>query len=223
MAGYQGGFSSNTWRSRRPGSGSGAGAAAGTASLAEDFNALNKQSVDWSDFGQTNIAADGVLERAQQDADYLEELGKYTNDTAFKIGKMQSQQTRQESSENKNRNIIGNVVKTAATLGAFALMSDERAKNTIENIDDALSVLRQLRPVTYYYNEEYSCNPERLHRGFIAQEYKEVLPSATYYDEDSDRFCIDTHELIALLVRSVQQLELKVGRLEAVNSLAGVK
>jgi len=34
--------------------------------------------------------------------------------------------------------------------------------------------------------------------------------------------CIDTIELIALLVRSVQQLETKVTRMEAQHALAGV-
>ena len=153
----------------------------------------------------------------------MREMGKIQNETALEIGKMQNKQAQAQSSQNKSNNLLGNIVKTGATLGAFALLSDERAKNTIENIEDALSTLRQLRPVTFYYNEEYSSNPERMHRGFIAQEYKDVLPSATYYDDVTDRFCIDTHELIALLVRSVQELELKIGRLEAVNALAGVK
>jgi hypothetical protein len=49
------------------------------------------------------------------------------------------------------------------------------------------------------------------------------MPDATYYDESIDRMCIDTTELIALLVRSVQQLETKVARMEAQHALAGVK
>ena len=62
-----------------------------------------------------------------------------------------------------------------------------------------------------------------MHHGFIAQEYKEVVPDATYYDSDSDKLCIDTSDLIGLLVRAVQQLETKVTRLEAANALVGVK
>ena len=119
--------------------------------------------------------------------------------------------------------MFGSIAKAGIGLIGAAILSDERTKNTIEDIDDALSKLRELRPVTFYYNEEYSPTFERLHHGFIAQEYKEVLPEATYYDESQELFCIDTRELIALLVRSVQQLELKIGRLEAVNALAGVK
>ena len=103
------------------------------------------------------------------------------------------------------------------------LLSDETTKNTIENIDDALSKLKQLRPVTFYYNEEYTTEFQRRHNGFIAQEYKNVLPEATYFDASTEKLCIDTGELIALLVRSVQQLEGRVAHMEATKALAGVK
>ena len=119
---------------------------------------------------------------------------------------------------------IGNVIQTGAILCGMALMgSDETIKNTIENISDALSTLRELRPVSFYYNEEYSSNPERLHHGFIAQEYQKVLPDATYFDESNGKLCIDTGDLIGILVRAVQELEVKVTRLEAANALTGVK
>ena len=102
-----------------------------------------------------------------------------------------------------------------ANLIAAATLSDERTKNTINQIEDALGTLRKLKPVTYYYNEEYSSSPERIHHGFIAQDYAKVLPDASYYDDGLDRLRIDTSELIALLVRAVQQLETRVTRMEA--------
>ena len=102
-------------------------------------------------------------------------------------------------------------------------MSDSTTKDKIKPIEDALVTLRQLRPVTFHYKEEWNSNPERMHHGFIAQEYKEVVPDATYYDSDIDKYCIDTGDLIGLLVRAVQQLETKVTRLEAANTLVGVK
>ena len=93
-------------------------------------------------------------------------------------------------------------------------VSDKRAKNTIENIDDGLTLLKSLRPVTFYYNEDYSTNPERMHYGFIAQEYQQVMPDQTYYNESIDKLCIDTNELIAVLVRAIQQLESRIKSLE---------
>ena len=49
------------------------------------------------------------------------------------------------------------------------------------------------------------------------------MPDATYYDSELDKLCIDTGELIALLVRANQELQIRVTRLEAKNALeAGV-
>ena len=101
--------------------------------------------------------------------------------------------------------------------------SDEEMKENIENIEDALVTLRSLRPVTFNYKEEYSTDYDRVHHGFIAQEYQQVLPDATYHDPTIDKLCIDTGDLIGLLVRAVQQLETKVTRLEAKEALQGVK
>ena len=107
--------------------------------------------------------------------------------------------------------------------GALLGLSDESTKHTVEKIEDALATLRELKPVTFYYKEEYSMSPERMHHGFIAQDYQKVMPDATYYDEELGKMCIDTSELIGLLVRSVQQLETRVARMEAANALVGVK
>ena len=105
---------------------------------------------------------------------------------------------------------------------AIGLFSDEDTKHTIDRIEDALETLRGLKPVTFFYKEEYSASPERMHYGFIAQEFKEFMPDATYYDESVGKLCIDTGELIALLVRANQQLETRIARLEAKQALAAV-
>ena len=119
---------------------------------------------------------------------------------------------------------MGSVISAGVTLLGSALMgSDEEMKENIENIEDALVTLRSLRPVTFNYKEEYSTDYNRVHHGFIAQEYQKVLPDATYHDPTIDKLCIDTGDLIGLLVRAVQQLETKVTRLEAKEALQGVK
>ena len=63
---------------------------------------------------------------------------------------------------------------------AIGLFSDEETKHTIDKIEHACEILRELRPVTFFYKEEYSAHPERMHYGFIAQEYQKVMPDATY-------------------------------------------
>ena len=99
---------------------------------------------------------------------------------------------------------------------AFGLIgSDETTKHSIVELDDALETLRKLRPVSYYYKPEFTDDPERAHNGFIAQEYQELLPDATYKDPMTGKLCIDTRELIALNVRAIQQLLARVEELES--------
>ena len=105
---------------------------------------------------------------------------------------------------------------------AIGLFSDETTKDNIERIDDALATLRQLKPVTFQYKEEFSTSPERLHHGFVAQEFQKVLPDATYVDGSTGKLCIDTSDVIGLLVRANQQLETRIARLEAKQALAAV-
>ena len=113
---------------------------------------------------------------------------------------------------------IGGIASAAAPL----MFSDEDTKHTIDAIENACEVLRELRPVTFFYKEEYSAAPERMHYGFIAQEYQKVMPDATYYDESIGKLCIDPTELISILVRANQELQARVSRLEAKQALAAV-
>jgi hypothetical protein len=119
--------------------------------------------------------------------------------------------------------------KSSAMMGAIGsiasaglgLLSDESTKTAVQPIESALSKLRQLKPVTFYYKPEYA-DHTRMHHGFIAQEYKQVMPDATYMDPLNEKLCIDTNDLIALLVRANQELESRVTRLEAKSVLETV-
>ena len=106
--------------------------------------------------------------------------------------------------------------------GALIALSDETTKHDVKRIDSALEKLRNLRPVTFYYKDEYSSNPERMHHGFIAQEFQKVLPDATYFDGSIGKLTIDTGDVIGLLVRANQELEARIGMLEAKQALATV-
>jgi hypothetical protein len=106
--------------------------------------------------------------------------------------------------------------------GALIGLSDETTKYDVKRIDTALETLRNLKPVTFHYTEEFSSSPERMHHGFIAQEFQKVLPDATYFDDSIGKLAIDTSDVIGLLVRANQELEARIGMLEAKQALATV-
>lgn len=113
---------------------------------------------------------------------------------------------------------IGSIASAALPLA----LSDESTKHTVDELEYACDVLRELRPVSFFYKEEYSSSPERMHYGFIAQEYQKIMPDQTYRDESLGKLCIDTSELIALLVKANQELESRVRMLEVKNALVSV-
>lgn len=214
---------SDGFRSRYAQNMEGGAAAAGLASVSENFAALRRGAPNYGKMGQNAVAAAAAVERGVNDADTAALNASIDYRSAVEVAKLKADAAMDAAEKQASASKTGSVIKAGATLIGAAIMSDETTKNTIQKIDDALSTLRGLKPVTYYYNEEYSSNPERLHHGFIAQEYQTVMPDATYFDESTGKLCIDTGELIALLVRGIQQLETRVARMEAANALVGVK
>ena len=203
---------------------SNAGAAAGVVNLGNTFGSLRKNGPRFDELGATAIA-----NRAQERATVTAVEGQVAAQGVEAFGATEAARIKAEAAKEAadaqaRGSMMGSAFGAIGSIGGALIgLSDERTKHTVECIDDALATLRNLKPVTFYYKEEFSMYPERMHHGFIAQDYAKVMPDATYYDEELGKMCIDTGELIGLLVRSVQQLETRVARMEAANALAGVK
>ena len=202
--------------------GQGIGQAADLASLGDTFSSYRDSAPSYGKVAQTNLAARGYEKRAALSAEANTIAQGMQAEASVKANKIAAEAAKAAARDQASGAMTGSVLGAIGSIGG-ALLSDERTKNTVEKIEDALTVLRELKPVSFYYNEEYSSTPERLHYGFIAQDYQKVMPDATYYDASLDKLCIDTAELIGLLVRSVQQLETRLTRMEAKQALAGVK
>jgi hypothetical protein len=210
-------------RMKTPQAGGYAGAA-GNAQLGEIYNELSRKSPDYADMAADYLAAQGALDRADMDIrSNLHQTG-----IAGKFGiegkKIQGEAANKAADKQKSGAMAGGIFSALGSVtGAAIGLSDETTKTQIEPIENALEILRNLKPVSFHYNEDYSCTPERLHYGFIAQEYAKVMPDATYYDESINKLAIDRGELIGLLVRAIQQLEGRITRIEAKEALEEVK
>jgi len=196
------------------------GQAAGAVSLGKTFQAIRSKSPKYDKLALTaekarareKIAIMGA--EANMHAAGLQAKGS--------IAAAEAQASGMRSAGRKQ--MIGGIASGLGSLamGAIMMSSDIDTKHTIDEIDDALDTLRKLRPVTFYYKEEYTENPQLMHHGFIAQEYQKVMPDATYVDSFTGKLCIDTGDLIGLLVRANQQLESRITRLEVKQALATV-
>ena len=196
------------------------GEAAGMVSLADTYSAASAGTRP-----DELITAAQEMRRAERDAIADATASTFANAYGAFKGIESAKDYRDMMNKQAGATKQAGIFSALGTVAGAALpfvLSDETTKHTIERIDDALALLRQLKPVSFYYKEEYSTSPERMHYGFIAQDYKDVMPDATYYDESIGKLCIDTGELIGLLVRANQQLETRIARLEAKEALASV-
>ena len=197
---------------RSGGVGTSAGSAADAVSIGDTFNSIRESSPKFDELANSAMVNKSQEQQAQIAADAQVEAAELTAEAQIKAAES-------SASASKTGSMFGAIGSIA---GAAIGLSDESTKHTVDTIDDALETLRNLRPVTFHYKEEYSSSPERMHHGFIAQEFQKVVPDATYYDENLGKLCIDTTDLIGLLVRANQQLETRLTRLEAKQALAAV-
>ena len=199
------------------------GAAHGMSDLGAIFGTLNARGGDYDSQMANNAKNYAQTSAAYQLGEDQKDAWQTMLDAEEDYFDNVSKGAKAQQSGERTGNIIGTIGKVAG-IGLGLALSDETTKDAVEEIEDATEMLRHLRPVSFHYKEEYSHNPELKHYGFIAQEFKEVLPDACFYDHSMNKFCIDTKDLIAVLVRANQELTARVTRLEAKNALAaGVK
>jgi len=217
-----------------------AGAAAAAAPVGQIFNSLTSPAFDKiaanavknaaaedaakmkaeSDVQSAGLTALGGVQAQMHIADGYAESAQIQGDAYEEAAKIQADAAKSSAEKSKQGSIFG-ALGTVASV-ALPLLSDERTKHTIEKLDDVTLMLRELNPVSFYYKDEYTNDPERMHYGFIAQEYQNVMPDAVHIDSDSGMYRIDINQLIALLVRGYQQLDNRITRMEVKSVLAGV-
>ena len=184
---------------------------------APKYDALSAAAMDT----QSKEKIAGWNAQAQIGSAGLGAIGQTTATGVSAYGQMRSAEIQAEAQKDAaTKGMIGSIA--GAALGMFSF-SDERCKHNIEELNDGLALLKRLRPVTFFYKDEFTVGHRQEQQiGFIAQEYQKLMPDATYTDQSTGMLCIDTAELIALLVRANQQLEQRVTRLEVENVLVSV-
>jgi len=116
---------------------------------------------------------------------------------------------------------IGNTSVTYAGVQVpWTITSDRRWKSDIQNSDLSLSFINKLRPVSYFRNNDESNKTEY---GFIAQEVEEVLKESGAENtgmitiDDKGMYELRYNDLLAPMVKAIQELNLKCENLESEN------
>ena len=115
--------------------------------------------------------------------------------------------------------------------GSVSSLSDERVKTDITDLGDGLEIVKQLRPVTFKYNDtsedhegnkRLGADSDIINYGFIAQEVEKVAPQYVktgvgYINnkEVNDFRSMSTTRMIPMLFKAIQELEARVKELES--------
>ena len=102
--------------------------------------------------------------------------------------------------------VVGNILAT----GNVTAYSDERLKEDIQPIPDALDKVLSLNGVTYIRND--LDDTTRRYAGLIAQDVQAVLPEAI--SDSNGTLALDYNATIGLLVESIKELTARVAKLE---------
>ena len=108
-----------------------------------------------------------------------------------------------------NLNVCGTINATGDITAFFT--SDKRLKNNIIKIDNSNNVIYSLNGYTYDWDEKSGKSGEGV--GVIAQEVKELIPSAVRENEDG-YLSVDYLKLIPYLIEEVKSLNNRIKTLE---------
>lgn len=103
---------------------------------------------------------------------------------------------------------------TTGQLGT--VVSSERYKYDVQDMNEVSDALLNLRPVTFKYNEDPT---EHIQYGLIAEEVHEVMPDLVIYDTEGNPDSVAYHNLQVLLLNEIKKLVTRVNELETTVSI----
>jgi hypothetical protein len=102
--------------------------------------------------------------------------------------------------------------------GDFYVTSDDRLKDRIGNVTNALAAVNSLNGFKFTWNEKAtelrSYTSEQTQVGVSAQEVEAILPEAVHTDADGYK-TVSYDSIVPLLIEAIKELTEKVARLEA--------
>lgn len=95
--------------------------------------------------------------------------------------------------------VIGDIYAS----GDVTALSDQRYKQNIQPLDDALAKILRLTGYTYTREDH---RPDEKQIGFLAQEVQTVYPEAVRYDETADQYSVNYGVMVAPLLQSIKEM-----------------
>ncbi len=156
----------------------------------------------------------GLRDRALSDAIANEERSRLTDSLSWMTsifsgtGAPRAPVGSTTTGETKEKQGWGDMLGSAVGMAGMAMMSDERTKEDITPLDDALDKIRGVKPSEYSYKDGFGHRTDR-HAGLIAQDLDKI-PGAVIEGGDGLKR-VDPYAVLATVVKAVQELDDKIG------------
>ena len=98
------------------------------------------------------------------------------------------------------------------------IRSDKRLKRNLEKIDNALDKVQKLSGYTYEVNQ-IGTDIWESSAGLIAQDLKEVLPSAVRIDKNTNYMTVSYNQVIGLLIEAIKELQEKTKKKSLIQKI----
>lgn len=98
------------------------------------------------------------------------------------------------------------------------IRSDKRLKRNLNKIDNALEKVQKLSGYTYEVNQ-IGTDIWESSAGLIAQDLKEVLPSAVRIDKNTDYMTVSYNQVIGLLIEAIKELQEKTKKKSLIQKI----
>lgn len=93
--------------------------------------------------------------------------------------------------------------------------SSRRYKHHIADIDDGLSAVMELKPISYYYRPDSGNDPNHELYGFLAEDMAPVIPKLVRDDKEGRPNSIDMVGMIPVLVKAIQEQQKQIAAISA--------
>jgi hypothetical protein len=108
---------------------------------------------------------------------------------------------------------VGSITFTGTTT-TYGTSSDIRLKDNITDTQRTLQDVLNIKVHDYTFKAE---NTGKVYTGFIAQELYDIFPDAVFAPTDGRMWSVDYGKITPLLVKAIQELDVKVNAVTALN------
>lgn len=152
------------------------------------------------------IAVDGTISSTDTNTTYSAGTGMSLSGTTFNCTIDSPSEVGLGNLSNNGNNLSGSFTAT----GNITAYSDERLKDNVTTINNALNKVSVIRGVTYNRND---IEDTPRHAGVIAQEVEKVLPEVVQTDEDGIK-TVAYGNMVGLLIEAIKELKDEIEELK---------